>query len=82
MAKSKVWSKASSSSPQDLLQYMDNGAMGWLDEFSKMSGITSRGKFMLLDVALTTSLIDGSEIINIGSISKQLNHACSIEVHG
>ena len=56
--------------PSDLLRYMDNGAMEWLDEFSKMSGITSRGKFMLLDVALTTSLIDGSEIISIGSIAE------------
>ena len=50
--------------PSELSKFMNESARTWLDEFCKMSGITNRGKFILMDVALTASLIDGSDIVS------------------
>lgn len=56
--------------PSELSKFMDESACTWLDEFCKMSGITNRGKFILMDVALTASLIDGSDIISASHIAE------------
>lgn len=56
--------------PSELNKFIDPNANDWLSEFVRMSGITSRGRFTLLDVALTSALIDGNEIINVSHIAE------------
>lgn len=50
--------------PSEIESFMDKSAKDWLAEFTRMSGITSRGRLQLLDVSLTSALIDGDEIIS------------------
>lgn len=56
--------------PSEIESFMDKSAKDWLAEFTRMSGITSRGRLQLLDVALTSALIDGEEIISASHLAE------------